>query len=729
MNLGQLNGEPSGDRVDVDLDAPEAVALADAFLPATGAIFGRASKPQSHRIYITTIATQKFTDLGKRDDDETAMVVELRATGTQTVIPPSVHPSGESIEWAADGAPARVDPAELRRAVAHLACAAMLARHWPGVGCRHEAALAAAGFLLRAGVEDEAAVKIVTGAARTAGDPEWGDRKRAALDTVGSFRAGGAVTGGPTLGELLVADGEKVVRRLRKWLGVEERRESPHHLTDLGNGGRLVIQAAGDLRYAYSQRSWFAWTGARWQRDAGDAVMTRAKQMVRGIYTEAAAETDPGARPAIAKWARKSEHEARLRAAIFLAQSEPGIPLTMKSLDADPWLLNVLNGSINLRTGELRPHRREDYCTKLAPVAYAPDATGPRFMTFMEQIFAGNNRLIRFMQKAIGYALTGDTSEQCFFLLWGGGANGKTTLLKVLASILGDYAIATRAETFMVKGPDSIPNDVARLRGARWVTAVEADSGERLAEALVKQMTGGDVMTARFMRAEFFDFVPAFKIFIGTNHKPVIRGTDYAMWRRVRLIPFTVTIPPEDQDKHLEAKLRAERAGILRWALEGCLLWQREGLGLPEEVRVATSAYQAEMDVLGQFIAERCVLEAEARITSGELYASYTSWSEQGGERPMSKRTFGLRVTERGVEAGRTEAARGWRGIRLRTAADPDPGPGRHDASPQVTHHDASSLIDSHDARAIGSSGKLRQLRHSPGDASSGQRAGDEGEV
>jgi putative DNA primase/helicase len=302
-------------------------------------------------------------------------------------------------------------------------------------------------------------------------------------------------------------------------------------------------------------------------------------------------------------------------------------------------------------------------------------------------------------------------------------------MLKVIASVLGNYALSTRPETFMLKGPDNIPNDMAQLRGARFVVAVEAEQDRRLAEALMKQATGGDTISARFMRAEFFQFVPTFKIFIGTNHKPVIRGTDYAMWRRVRLIPFTVTIPPEEQDRQLEAKLREEGAGILRWAVEGCLAWQRHGLGMPDEIRAATAAYRTEMDVLGQFIAERCVLEDEARVSSGDLYGAYGAWCEQTGERPMAQRTFGLRLTERGVEPGRTRAARGWLGIRLRTLTDPDLEAEPRDATGPVTHGDASFLIASHDARAIGSYGKSRHMRHQGGDASPGREPGDEGEV
>jgi putative DNA primase/helicase len=231
-------------------------------------------------------------------------------------------------------------------------------------------------------------------------------------------------------------------------------------------------------------------------------------------------------------------------------------------------------------------------------------------------------------------------------------------------------------------------------------------------------MTGGDVMTARFMRAEFFDFVPSFKIFLASNFKPIIRGSDHAIWRRVRLIPFAVTIPPEAQDRHLEAKLRAEAAGILRWAVEGCLMWQREGLGLPDEVRAATDAYRAEMDVMGQFLSDRCVSDGAGEITAAELYATCRAWCDETREQPMAKRTFGLRLADRGVVSIRSKAARGWRGIRLRTSADTDADPVSGDATGPVTQETGESRIDSYDARAICSTGEQRRLASPVTDAS-----------
>lgn len=670
-NLGVLLGEPSGHLVDVDLDAPEAVALADAFLPLTRSVFGRASKPRSHREYVCEIPTEKFADVDKGEGD-TAMLVEIRSTGGQTVFPGSIHPSGEAIEWAEDGEGAQVEAAELRRAVVHLACACMLARHWPGAGIRHEAALAAAGFLARAGVEDENVVKIVTAAARVADDGEWGDRKHAALDTVAAIRGGEAATGGPRLAELLTGDGAKVVERMRKWLGAGETERASFNLTDAGNAQRFARDHGADVRYVYAWSAWLIWDGRRWARDAGDGIMVRAKATARAIYAEAAGETDSARRKVLAGWAGASERRERLHAMVALAQSEPGIPVTPDDLDRDPFALTLENGTVDLRGGQLRPHRREDLITRLAPVVYTPAATCPRFLAFLDRIMDSDHERIGFLQRALGYSLTGDTREQCFFVPWGSGANGKTTLTRTIYRLLGDYAASTRADALMVKHGDTIPNDIARLKGARYVLATEAEENQRLAEALVKSITGGDPLTARFMRAEWFDFTPALKLWLATNHRPVIRGTDHAMWRRVRLIPFTVTISDDERDPTLGDTLATEAPGILAWLVAGCRAWLAHGLGTPDSVRAATGEYRAAMDVLGAFIAERCIADPEADVPARDLYDQYQRWCGATSERAMTRRAFGLRLAERGYVATRTKHERGWRGIRLRHPDEPE---------------------------------------------------------
>jgi putative DNA primase/helicase len=436
---------------------------------------------------------------------------------------------------------------------------------------------------------------------------------------------------------------------------------NPDHFTDLGNARRLVKAYGHNLRYCPQGRRWLVWDGRRWAPDDTLHVMQLAKTVVTRMYADATTIGDDDRRHGVIKHARRSENEARLRAMVTLAQSEPGIPAKVQELDREPWLLNVLNGTIDMRTGELRDHRRADLITKLAPVAYDPAATCPRWDAFLNRIFADDQKLIAFVQRAAGYCLSGTASERAIFVLHGNGRNGKSTLLETLRAIFGDYAMATPVETLLVKRTGGIPNDLARLNGARLVTASEAESGARLAEAHVKQLTGRDMMPARFLYGEFFEFRPTFGLWLATNHKPVIHGTDPAIWDRVRLIPFTVRIPESEQDKGLLERLHEELPGILRWLVDGCLAWQRDGLDVPPAVEEATAAYQAEMDPLTAFIEECCVIAPTVRATIGDLWKAYVVWSQDTGRPALGKEEFDDRLTEQGYSP-----EKGTKGIRIR---------------------------------------------------------------
>jgi putative DNA primase/helicase len=303
--------------------------------------------------------------------------------------------------------------------------------------------------------------------------------------------------------------------------------------------------------------------------------------------------------------------------------------------------------------------------TKIANVEYDQKADCPMWKQFVREIMDYKADIIKFVQIAAGWALSGDISEQTMFILFGTGANGKSTFLNTVMYLLGDYAIATPTETFMKKS-NEYTNDIARLRGTRFVTTTEAEQGRRLSEPLIKKITGNDQMTARFLYGEFFNFVPTFKIFMATNHKPVIKGTDYGIWRRIKLIPFTTRIPEEKQDKHLELKLRGEASGILNWLLEGAALWKREGLKAPKAVLLATDEYRGEMDVIGNFLKDNCVQEKDLTIRIRELYKAYTDWCDVNNEHAVSERFFSMRLKEMGFEQSRTAEARFWVGVGLR---------------------------------------------------------------
>jgi len=441
------------------------------------------------------------------------------------------------------------------------------------------------------------------------------------------------------------------------------------NLTDYGNAERLVAQHGQDLRYCYLWQSWLAWDGLRWHRDAAGEVLRRAKESVRDIYTEARSETDEQKRQALAKHAVRSEGSSKVNAMIYLAQSEPGIPIQPDELDSDPWLLNVLNGTLDLRTGDLLPHHRNRLCTKLAPVPYEKNTTCPLWQKFLSDIMAGNTALITFLQRAVGYSLTAFTQERALFFLHGTGRNGKTTFLETLQFLLGDYAEAAEFSSFLLQKHDNnIRNDIAKLKGARFVSSIETKEGARFDVSTVKQLTGGDTITARFLYGEFFNFRPVFKLWLAANHKPDIRDTTDSTWDRVKLVPFLVRF--DRPDLQLPKKLKAELPGILTWAVQGCLEWQKFGLGEPSEVIEATNAYREEMDPLAGFLKECCILQPTSETGANELYSTYKTWCDRNNESIINQHKFGKLLKEKGLSnikgtSGQNKGRKVWIGIRL----------------------------------------------------------------
>lgn len=449
---------------------------------------------------------------------------------------------------------------------------------------------------------------------------------------------------------------------------VEDRLAQPPAFrnTDVGNAERLLFQYGDDLRYCPEHKRWYIWNGIHWRPDRGGEVLNRAKDVPRGIYAEAASEPDENRRRALAAHATRSENRARIEAMPALALTSERVRRGANEFDPDPGALGVPNGTVDLRTGELREPRREDHITKCAGVAFDPAARSPRWDAFLDRIMAGDAELIAFLQRVVGYLLTGLTSEQCLFLFLGSGANGKSVFLNVMQRLLGDYARQTPAETLMVRDGRSASNDIARLQGARLVCTSEVEDGQRFAESLVKQLTGQDVITGRFLYAEPFEFRPQFKIAIAGNHPPIIRGDDPAAWRRIKLVPFTVTIPEDERDPELVDKLCAELPGILNWALEGLRDWREHGLQPPEAVRAATEEYRTDMDVLRAWIDECCALDAGAWAASRELYDSYQKWARENTQWVMSRQKFGRRMKERFQQerrGGGSHKERGFRGL------------------------------------------------------------------
>jgi putative DNA primase/helicase len=439
----------------------------------------------------------------------------------------------------------------------------------------------------------------------------------------------------------------------------------------------MVHHHGADLRYSYQLSRWYEWDGCRYLPDSSGGIERRAKDTISHIYNEAA-DAEDDERKALARHALRSENRSRIEAMIAVAQSEPGIPINPTDLDRDPCLLNVLNGTIDLRTGELRPHRRRDLITKLAPVTYDPTAKAPEFEAFIDRIMLDRDDLVSFVQRALGYSLTGINSERVLFILYGGGRNGKSTLLETVAGVIGDYAGNAPPEMLLSKREAGIPNDLARLPGTRFVSATETGEGRRLDEPKVKAISGGDTISARFMRGEWFDFKPTFKLWLGTNHRPVIRGTDHAIWDRIRLVPFDYRVPDDSRIPDLAAHLiEKEAPGILAWLVKGCLLWRSAGLGMPEAVTQANASYRSDMDTLAGFMEDRCVVDKNATAAAGDLYNAYRHWCDNAGEKSVTKQSFGRTLAERGFDAAQVgkDRKRTWLGIGLLTS---EPGDGHN---------------------------------------------------
>jgi putative DNA primase/helicase len=456
--------------------------------------------------------------------------------------------------------------------------------------------------------------------------------------------------------------------------GSTDEPRQPKTNTDTGNAQRLLAAHGSDLRYCHPWGSWLCWRGTHWQTDDIGTVMRLAKQTMRGLLewaTKALADEaiEDDRKPAIkatAAWALKSLDARRLKAMTELARCE--VPILPGDMDRENMLLNVRNGTINLRTGKLHEHRKDDYITKLCPVVFDPNATCKTWERCMDRWQGGNADIVGYLQRSVGYSLTGDVSEQCLYFLHGGGNNGKSKFLGAILDILGDYGRQSIAELLMQRHGESHPTERADLQGRRFVCTIETEDGRRMAEALVKQLTGGDKITARRMRQDFWEFEPTHKLWLAANHKPKVKGTDYAIWRRIKVVPFTVTIPPEERDPHIGDKLKAEAHGILAWAVRGCMEWQQIGLAEPEEVTRATDAYRSEQDTVGEFIREQCQSHPDLRCLAKFLHNAYQAWS---GDRSMSLREFGDRLRSLGLESKRGNTGYVWHGIGLPSGSEP----------------------------------------------------------
>ena len=436
--------------------------------------------------------------------------------------------------------------------------------------------------------------------------------------------------------------------------------------TDTDNAQRFATRFGAKALYTPG-RGWLVFDGKRWRRDDVSQVVELAKVTARLIAAESRHLEDDKARAERSRFAKQSLGKGSLDRMIELAKSL--LAVDDACLDANPWLLNVENGTIDLKTGRREKHDPRDLLTKIAPVKANRHAECPTFEKFLKRVAGGDPSLVKFIQRAVGYSLTGITTEQVLFFVYGkSGNNGKSTLVNLIRDMVGDYGLHTPTETLLVKQYDNaIPADLARLDGARMVTAIEANFNRHLDEARIKSMTGGEPITARYMRQNFFQFVPVLKLWLVANDQPRVRGTDEAFWRRMRAIPLTIKIPEAERDPDLPTKLRAELPGIVAWAVRGCLKWQRNGLGMPGAVEHATKGWQKEMDALKRFVLEHLDIAPVSKIGASQLHNLYSNWCVQQGEQPLTMQGFKAKLQETlDVTHTRIKGRSWWRGIKLR---------------------------------------------------------------
>lgn len=566
--------------------------------------------------------------------------LELRAGEHQCVVPPTVHPdTGQPYEWLEGHEPWHVPclpvPAAIREFFGRNGRPKTIpAKLTPST--RHDSFITVAAELRKVGVGEAAILASLRALNTEQGDPPKTDDAE------------------------LVA----IARDAMGWR-VGEKGPVPT-FTDVGNGELWSGMHAHRLRFVKQSRQWLHYRDGRWRRDETGEAERAAKTTARERLRLASEIEDEDKRRDAVRWAMASHQGPRIREMLQAASTEPTVVLSASQLDADPFLLGCANGVLDLRTGELRTASPDDLISLGNDIQYDPDAECPRWEQTLEEVFAGDDALVAYIQRKVGYALTGDVREQIVDVLHGNGGNGKDTFIRPVTRIIGEQALTTPMETFARSRDKGVRNDLARLHRARLVIASESAEGRRLDEVTVKAVSGGGVIAARFLYGEFFEFVPQFKVWLVTNHKPRVEGDDDAIWRRLRLIPFNVSFIGRE-DKELGGKLEEELPGILAWAVRGCLDWQAYGLGLPKAVEQATNEYRADEDLLGLFIDQRCELTVDAAVEPALLRAAFEEFCTAMGERTISASVFGRRLARRGITRAMRDGSNVYVGIRLKS--------------------------------------------------------------
>lgn len=453
---------------------------------------------------------------------------------------------------------------------------------------------------------------------------------------------------------------------------VEPNKPEDETLGDIANGRYFASIHRGKLKYVFAAKKWLKWDDQRWAWCESGEHLEAAKLVADKMLDFATANlkanpNDPEAKRQMAH-AIKSRDERRLHSMIALAQSEPNMAVgNMGQLDSNPWLLNVENGVVDLKTGALLDHDPRMLQTKICNAMFLRGAQCPKWETFLDEIFCGDKELIDYVQRALGYSMTGLVTEEVMFFMFGFGANGKSVFINTVINILADYAMTAPASMLALRRNDDkgrASPEMARMVGSRFAVANETQSNDRLDEQLVKVLVSREKIAARHLYGDYFEFMPTHSMWVRGNHKPIVTGDDHGIWRRIQLIPFARTFKPDEIDPFLEDKLVSERDGILTWMIEGCMKWQAEGLKPSNAVRNASSQYRKESDVLGQWLDEECELGMNHRCDQKRVYSSYQYWCTTNGLRPMTKALFTRKLYERGCVEGWSGRDRQYVGIK-----------------------------------------------------------------
>lgn len=653
-NIGVVLGKLSGGIVDVDLDSETARQLAPEILPATGMKFGRSLAPTGHYIYRVSNpgGTLRFSS------NEDGTLVELRSEGAQTMFPGSRHPeTEEAIEFELSERPATISWTDLKQSVEDVAVATILANHWRK-GVRHNLALAISGMMANAGRSMASVRQLVSAVSAHCQDDEPDDRDLCVSTTFDAHSEGKPIAGYTGLKDLIGSDSAKLIA---KWIGATALAPDNNNVSADSDAGRAKIFAdenRGSIYYASLGKEWY-------RKERGILEIVTVEGMQRQVVKTGSSLIVQGKAPL--SNASKFSSVSGIGNILTLARSE----LTVDSglFDVDDNLAGCRNGVLSLDESRLIEPGAA-LITKRLGVNFRPDEKCPHFEGFLGSVFQGDVDVIKFVQRAVGYTLSGETSEQCLFVLVGNGANGKSTLMNVLTALFGDYSGTTPMQMLMVqKYGNQASNDLAALVGKRFVSASEGEAGAKLAEAKIKSMTGGDPITCRKLYQDFFEYQPRFKLWLATNDLPRIDGTSEGIWRRFNVIEFPVTFAPNERDKTLPAKLKRELSGILNWAVEGHRNWKAEGLNPPSKIMNATAAYRSENDTIRQFIDACCDCHPSARQSTAELFDKYEQWCSMSGIECRPKVLFGKELSRLGMIGYRSAMGNGWRGIKLRDEA------------------------------------------------------------